>query len=481
MKKELETLFMNYTGKIPDKIETLSSSGSNRTYFRLTAGDCSCVGVEGTVAEENRTFCALASHFASKGINVPEVYAVSPDGMCYLQEDLGRESLFDRISAGRLGGNYSAEEVSLLKKTISKLPDIQIKGAEGWDFSRCFHSTSFNRRSIMFDLNYFKYCFLKTSGLEFNEERLEDDFSALAGILLESGGDSFMYRDFQSRNVMIKDGEPYFIDFQGGRKGPVYYDVASFVWQARSAFPAGLKEELVSEYLSALGKYRATDAGDFRERLRIFVFFRTLQVLGAYGFRGYFEKKRHFLESIPYAVANLAESAGAMERYCPYLAGLSLRLASLPRFSGGVQDTGVSGQSRLKVRIFSFSYRKGIPEDVSGNGGGYVFDCRALHNPGKYEEFKDMTGMDREVKDFLESRGEVAPFLGNVYALADAHVEKYLRRGFTDLMFSFGCTGGQHRSVYCAEALASHLSSRYGIEIALVHSEQGCKKDIHAR
>ena len=211
------------------------------------------------------------------------------------------------------------------------------------------------------------------------------------------------------------------------------------------------------------------------------MFFRTLQVLGAYGFRGYFEKKRHFLESIPYAVANLAESAGAMERYCPYLAGLSLRLASLPRFSGGVQDTDGSGQSRLKVRIFSFSYRKGIPEDVSGNGGGYVFDCRALHNPGKYEEFKDMTGMDKEVKDFLESRGEVAPFLGNVYALADAHVEKYLRRGFTDLMFSFGCTGGQHRSVYCAEALASHLSSRYGIEIALVHREQGCKKDIHAR
>ena len=481
MKKELETLFINYAGKIPDKIETLSSSGSNRTYFRLTAGECSCVGVEGTVAEENRTFCALAAHFASKGINVPEVYAVSPDGMCYLQEDLGRESLFDRISAGRLAGSYSGEEVSLLKKTISKLPDIQIKGAEGWDFSRCFHSTSFNRRSIMFDLNYFKYCFLKTSGLEFNEERLEDDFSALAGILLESGGDSFMYRDFQSRNVMIKDGKPYFIDFQGGRKGPVYYDVASFVWQARSAFPAGLKEELVSEYLSALGKYRAIDAGDFRERLRIFVFFRTLQVLGAYGFRGYFEKKRHFLESIPYAVANLAESAGAMERYCPYLAGLSLRLASLPRFSGGVQDTGGSGQSRLKVRIFSFSYRKGIPEDVSGNGGGYVFDCRALHNPGKYEEFKDMTGMDKEVKDFLESRGEVAPFLGNVYALADAHVEKYLRRGFTDLMFSFGCTGGQHRSVYCAEALASHLSSRYGIEIALVHREQGCKKDIHAR
>lgn len=476
MEKELETLFRDYTGNLPEKVGQLTSSGSNRTYFRLSSGGFSCVGVAGTVAEENRAFCDLASHFASKGINVPEVYAVSPDGMFYLQEDLGNETLFDRISAGRHAGTYSEEETALLKKTISRLPEIQVKGAEGWDFSRCFHSTSFNRRSVMFDLNYFKYCFLKTSGLEFNEERLEDDFDRLAGLLLEYDDNAFMYRDFQSRNVMIRDGEPYFIDFQGGRRGPVYYDVASFVWQARSAFPPQLKEELVSEYVSALRKYRDTDMEEFLKRLHIFVFFRTLQVLGAYGFRGCFEKKRHFLESIPYAVANLGEAAAAVQSHCPYLAELSLKLSGLPGFRGSSMDTEGPRHSGLRVRIFSFSYRKGIPEDTAGNGGGYVFDCRAMHNPGKYEQYRNLTGMDKPVKDFLESRGEVVPFLENVYALADAHVEKYMERGFTDLMFSFGCTGGQHRSVYCAGALAAHLHSKYSIEVTLVHREQGVEK-----
>ena len=473
---ELEDLFMTYAGHAPEKTEILTSSGSNRVYYRLSGGGFSAIGVAGTVAKENEVFCAMARHFASKGINVPRIYAVSGDGMYYLQEDLGRESLFDRLSAGRQSGKYSPGDEALLKKTVSMLPDIQIRGAEGWDFSGCLYDKGFDRRSVMFDLNYFKYCFLKTSGLEFDENRLEDDFEKLAGLLLHYDDNAFMYRDFQSRNVMMRGDEPYFIDFQGGRRGPVYYDLASFVWQARSDFPQSLKDVLVDEYVRALGKYRKVDDAEFRKALRLFVLFRTLQVLGAYGFRGGFERKSHFMESIPYAVANLKEALPVAAGACPYMTDVLERLAGLPRF--GKKDVrSAAARNRLHVRIFSFSYRKGIPEDASGNGGGYVFDCRAIHNPGKYEQYKALTGMDREVKDFLEKCGETAAFLSNICALADAHVEKYIGRGFTDLMFSFGCTGGRHRSVYCAEALTGHLHSKYGnIDITLVHREQGIEK-----
>lgn len=472
---ELENLFRTYTGVFPEHVEEFSSSGSNRTYFRLGTREFSCIGVIGQVAEENATFCELAAHFASKGIRVPAIYAVSEDGMYYLQEDLGKTSLFDMIAGGRISGKYSPEDIALLKKTIAELPKIQIEGAADWDFSRCFHRQEFNERSVIFDLHYFKYCFLKATGLEYNEEALEDDFMKLKDDLLAWNGDTFMYRDFQSRNVMIRDGEPYFIDFQGGMKGPLYMDVASFVWQARSDFPPNLKDELVGTYIEALRRYRDVDEDEFRKNLRFFVFFRTLQVLAAYGFRGNFERKRHFLESIPYAVANLRDMLPFFEYRYPYMCEVFGKMVSMPRFAK--KDTSES-HTGLKVRIFSFSYRKGIPDDESGNGGGYVFDCRAIHNPGKYKEYKSLTGMDREVKEFLEGRGEVQPFLDRVYALADTHIEKYLGRGFTDLMFAFGCTGGQHRSVYCAEALAGHIASRYNIEIDLVHREQGIERKI---
>ncbi len=480
MNEKLEGLFKSYTGARPDKIIQLTSSGSNRIYYRIASGDFSCIGVAGIVAEENEVFCALDRHFSSIGINVPEIYTVSQDRMFYLQEDLGSESLFDRLSEGRLRKQYSGGDIALLKKTISVLPRIQIEGARGWDFSKCYHSLPFSPRTVIYDMNYFKYCFLKTTGLEFDEQKLEDDFMKLAEILAAADENAFMYRDFQSRNVMLKDDEPYFIDFQGGRRGPVYYDVASFVWQARSDFPEDLKAELVETYIASLERHRQVDREKFWSELKLFVFFRTLQVLGAYGFRGYFEKKRHFLESIPYAVANLRGLLPYISGLCPYLASLLEQMSALPRFSkpaGGAS----AYDSCLKVRIFSFSYKKGIPEDASGNGGGYVFDCRAIHNPGKYEQFKSKTGMDREVKDFLEGRGEVAAFLENVYSLADAHVEKYISRGFTDLMFCFGCTGGQHRSVYCAEALAGHLSAKYGIRIVLDHREQGVKREIQGK
>ena len=477
---QLEDLFERYTGIRPESSQLLAGSGSNRRYFRLSGRGLSLIGAEGTSSEENGTFIYLASHFRKKGISVPEVYAVSDDGMEYLQEDLGDLSLFDAVSHGRESGRYSDEERSLLLNAISFLPDIQFRGAEGLDFSRCTPEPEFNRRLVMADLNYFKYCFLKTTGLEFNEASLEKDFESLASSLLSEGFSSFMYRDFQARNVMLKDGVPYFIDFQGGRKGPGYYDVASFVWQARAGYPDDFRQELVDAYVDALTRYVKVDRRHFDDKLMLFVLFRTLQVLGAYGFRGNFERKEHFLKSIPFAVANLRTVVDHVPADCQYLAALLKDLVQLPRFS----LTQPSGRhpwpcaESLEVLVTSFSFKKGIPDDPSGNGGGYVFDCRALPNPGKIEFYRSYTGMDKEVVDFFSDKPQVPDFLSPAYRLADAHVERFLERGFTHMMISFGCTGGQHRSVYCAEKMASHLKEKYGVKVRLLHREQGVSKEL---
>lgn len=244
----------------------------------------------------------MARHFREKGLPVPQVYAVSDNHAFYIQEDLGDTLLFNAIEKGRKSSVFDEEEKLLLHKTITRLPDIQFRGADGFDFSHCYPQAEFNQRSILWDLNYFKYCFLKATGLEFQENRLEDDFGKMSDVLLRSSSATFLYRDFQSRNVMVKEGEPWFIDFQGGRKGPVFYDVASFLWQAKAKYPEQLREELLKDYITALRKYMPVDESYFRSQLRHFVLFRTLQVLGAYGFRGYFEKKPHFIQSVPFAI-----------------------------------------------------------------------------------------------------------------------------------------------------------------------------------
>ena len=486
----LYTLFERYAGCSPDSAELLTSSGSSRKYYRLAARGCSIIGAEGADLRENAAFMALSDHFRKAGINVPEVYAGSDDGMYYLQEDLGDLSLFDAVSQGREnGGCYSESEKAMLLKTISALPSIQYDGARGLDFSVCYPEPVFNRRLVMADLNYFKYCFLKTSGIEFNEALLENDFERFADDLLAEDADTFMYRDFQARNVMLKDGKPYFIDFQGGRKGPACYDVASFVWQARAMYPEDFRDRLVRAYLDAAGSYADIDEEHFMERLRLFVLFRMLQVLGAYGFRGNFERKPHFLRSIPYALANLKSVLSDPPADYPYLVPLLEKMVSQPvsaakpsmsaapacRDAGGVQlsaGTDCAGtETALEVLIYSFSFRKGIPGDPSGNGGGYVFDCRSLPNPGKYEYYRQFTGMDREVQEFFKGMSEVDDFLGSAFALADAHVDKFLKRGFNHLMICFGCTGGQHRSVYCAEKMAAHLAARKNVVVKLVHRE----------
>ncbi len=467
--EQIKNLYRTYTGHEAEEVTELPSSGSNRRYFRLH-GPQTLIGVSGTSIEENRAFIYMADHFRQKGLPVPEVYAQSNDQSFYLQEDLGDTLLFDAIEKGRKSSVFDESEKTLLRQTITKLPEIQFMGSDGFDFSYCYPQEEFNQRSILWDLNYFKYCFLKATGMEFQENRLEDDFLKMSDVLLRNQSATFMYRDFQSRNVMIRDGRPWFIDFQGGRKGPVYYDVASFLWQAKAKYPEDLRQELLLDYIEALRKYMPVDEKYFLSQLRHFVLFRTLQVLGAYGFRGYFEKKPHFIQSVPFAIENLRQLLKQDYPEYPYLCGLLRELTELKQFSDDLQ------RRTLEVKIVSFAYKKGIPNDPTGNGGGFVFDCRAINNPGKYERYNHFTGLDEPVIRFLEEDGEITVFLEHVYDLVDASVKRYLDRGFTNLMVCFGCTGGQHRSVYSAQHLAEHLHQKFGVKVSLTHREQNIEQ-----
>ena len=470
---ELETLFQQQTNEKLLSKEELSASGSNRRYFRLESKKTSLIGVEGTSLEENKAFIEMANHFYNQGLPVPRFLAQTSNGLFYIQEDLGDILLFDAIAEGRKTGVFCESEKEILRKTMRKLPSLQIVGAKDFDFKICYPQPEFNERSILWDLNYFKYCFLKSTGLDFQENRLEDDFVRLSEILLRSQTNTFMYRDFQSRNVMVKDNEPYFIDFQGGRKGPLYYDVASFLWQAKAHYKSELREELLQTYLNALQKLMPVNEDDFREQLKHFVLFRTLQVLGAYGFRGYFEKKPHFLQSIPFALENLRSFLQTEISEYPYLIQILRQMTELKQFRE------MSVRKPLVLKIYSFSYKKGIPQDDSGNGGGFVFDCRAINNPGKYERYAHFTGLDDSVIQFLENGGEIQPFLKHAFELVDASVRRYKDRGFANLMVSFGCTGGQHRSVYSAQKLAVHLNTTFGVEVQLIHREQN-KEELFA-
>ena len=471
--ENLQKLYQQHTGTPAQSIEEMTGSGSNRRYFRLT-GAQNLIGVYGTCTEENEAFIYMAKHFRQKNLPVPRVVCVAEDNSCYLQEDLGNTLLFQAIENGRNTHSFSEEEKNLLRKTIRLLPSIQFAGADGFDFSRCYPLAEFNQRSILWDLNYFKYCFLKATGLEFQEDKLEDDFLKMSDVLLCSSSDTFMYRDFQSRNVMIKEGEPWFIDFQGGRKGPYFYDVASFLWQAKARYPENLRNELLDEYMDALGQYITIDRCAFLSQLRHFVLFRTLQVLGAYGFRGYFEKKAHFIQSVPFAIDNLRQLLQEDYPEYPYLCSVLRKLTELQSLNGKTP------KKPLTVKVISFSFKKGIPYDPTGNGGGYVFDCRGVHNPGKYDQYKPLCGLDEPVIKFLEEDGEIFPFLENAYALVDAHVQRYMERGFSNLMVCFGCTGGQHRSVYSAQHMAEHLNKKFGVKVELVHREQNIEQTFEA-
>lgn len=488
-------LYKETFGCAPTKADTLPKAGSNRQYVRLS-GTPTVIGVIGTDRAENHAFIYLARHFHDKGLPVPEIYGVSDDESRYLQQDLGQRALYAAVTAGRQHeGQYSSAEVELLKRTIRLLPHVQIAGAEGLDFKQLLEPVTFDKRAAKFDLHYFKYCFLKTTDVPYNEVMLEDDFERFASDLVacSEGQTSFLYRDFQGRNVMLsEDDSPYLIDFQGGQQGPIHYDVASFLWQASAKYPQRLREELIEEYVDELSGLISFDHEAFREHLHLFVLFRLLQVLGAYGLRGYVERKKYFLDSIPHAIASLRRLLleGVAAPY-PTLEKTLKHMVALPRFNtlnAAPQPTGEflkreaeRERKPLVVRVFSFSYKKGIPEDTSGNGGGYVFDCRSTHNPGRYEPYKKLTGLDAPVIKFLEDDGEILTFLDSIYRLADAHCARYIERGFTDLMFSFGCTGGQHRSVYSAQHLAEHLNKTFGVEVRIEHREQGIRQTLEAK
>ena len=478
--ERLSLLYKQFTGKQPAKIEHLfGGGGSSRKYFVITDEDGSTMyGVTSKSPGENLAFYKLSKIFAEKGLPVPEVYAISEDNSCYLQENLGTVTLQDYLKANRdENGEYNTSAKSMLHKVMAQLPDFQFKAASGYVFQQCYPVSSMDEMSIMFDLNYFKYCFLKLTGVEFNEVKLQEDFQRFTVDIMSDCVNNFLYRDFQSRNVMIVDGQPRYIDYQGGRRGPIYYDVASFLWQSSANYSDALKEELVETYLTSLLQYKTISREEFVRHLRKFVLFRTLQVLGAYGYRGLWEKKQYFIKSIPLAMKNLEWliRKGVINDY-PYLKEVAEMLVK-DHYSRSF-NPAVNSKPALVVKVFSFSFKKGLPQDDSGHGGGYVFDCRGTNNPGRYEEYKNLTGLDQPVIDFLEKDGEILSFLEHIYPLVDFHTKRFIERDFTSLMISFGCTGGQHRSVYCAQCMAQHLHCKFGVKVILTHREQNITQVI---
>lgn len=442
------------------EVTPINGGGSSRLYYRLKAGDISVVGVICHEIEENRSFIKLSRFLEREGLNVPRVISVSSSEDAYLQTDLG-----DMMLSSLLTGT---EKMALSKKALDELIHFQTLDEEAWN-KQVSHKP-FSKRLTGWDLNYFKYDFLKPYGIDFNEDRLEDDFENLSEALTSPDIiKGLMYRDFQSRNVMWKDGKPWLIDFQGARKGPVAYDAASFIWQAKAPFSLEERKELEEYYASRFETKTGIEKNKILKQLELMALFRTLQVLGAYGFRGLIQKKSHFIESIPFAIRNLDYLAGN---------GVLDSFPELKAIAGKLYNSNPSPEKReeegnLLVTVFSFSYKKGYPEDSSGNGGGFMFDCRAIHNPGRYEEYKSKTGRDEEVIKFLEATPEAAKFVENAFELVKPSVDHYLKRGFTSLQVGFGCTGGQHRSVFCADRFAKKLKQSYpGLQVKVIHREQ---------
>jgi aminoglycoside/choline kinase family phosphotransferase len=441
--------------------------GSGRKIIRLIGGASRAVGILYGVREENHAFLEFSRHFRRHGLPVPEIYAENLDLGAYLEEDLGDTSLFEFLSKNREGEKIAPAAVEAYRRVIAILPRFQIEAARDLNYAVSYPRSSFDRQSITWDLNYFKYYFLRLAGIPFNEQTLEDDFSRLTEFLLSADRDYFLYRDFQSRNVMLRDGQPFFLDYQGGRKGALQYDVASLLFDAKADLPPDLRQLLLDHYLETLTNFGGSKRDDFMRHYYAYVYIRIMQALGAYGFRGFYERKAHFLQSVPYALKNL--------RWLLHNVNLPISLPTLlAAFHSMLASEKLQGLAseaeHLVVRIVSFSFHRGLPKDGSGNGGGFVFDGRSLPNPGREESFKPLTGKDQPVIDYLNQQPSVHQFLASVMSLVDASVANYKQRGFKHLMVSFGCTGGQHRSVYLAEQLAKHLRDT-AVDIVVEHRE----------
>jgi aminoglycoside/choline kinase family phosphotransferase len=442
---------------------------SGRAIFRLTGGKFSAIGILYPVREENVAFLEFSRHFRRHGLPVPEIYAEDLSQNAYLEEDLGDTTLFEFLGRNRAGETIAPQAIEAYRKVVAVLPRFQVEAGRDLNYKVCYPRDRFDRQSIAWDLNYFKYYFLRLAGVPFNEQALENDFSHLTKFLLGASHDYFLYRDFQSRNVMLRDGQPFFLDYQGGRKGALQYDIASLLYDGKADLPPELRQELLDYYFDCLGSYIKLDRAAFMEHYYAYVYVRIMQALGAYGFRGFYERKAHFLQSVPYALKNL--------RWLAHHVKLPIALPALMEaFQGMLASEKLqslaSRADQLKVRIFSFSFHRQMPADETGNGGGFVFDARSLPNPGRQEQFRSMTGKDAPVIDYLNQQESVHQYLASVLSLVDATVSGYQRRGFKDLMVSFGCTGGQHRSVFLAEQLAKHLRGSSGVEVVVRHIEQ---------
>ena len=467
----LEQLFEQHFHLAPERIAPLQGQlgGSGRAIVRLAGGGHTAVGVVHNVREENIAFLEFSRHFRRHGLPVPEIYAEDLTRGAYLEEDLGDTTLFEYLGAHRSGDMLAPEVIEAYRKTVAALPRFQVEAGRNLNYKVCYPRASFDRQSITWDLNYFKYYFLRLAGVPFNEQALEDDFTRLTKFLLTAPRDSFLYRDFQSRNVMLRGGEPWFVDYQGGRKGALQYDIASLLFDGKADLPPNVRQLLLDHYLDALGAHIPVDRAAFLEHYYAFVYVRILQALGAYGFRGFYERKAHFLQSVPFALKNLhwlAENVTLPIALPALLEALQAMQTAAP-----LRNLAAPEEKKLIVRVSSFSFKHALPADPSGNGGGYVFDMRSLPNPGREERFKRLTGRDAAVIEYLQQQESVHQYLAHMLALVDASVAVYQRRGFTHLMVSFGCTGGQHRSVFFAEQLAAHLRAA-DVNVVLEHKEQ---------
>ena len=466
----LKRLFEQHYRVPVERVQPLQGQlgGSGRAIVRLVGGGATAIGILYPVREENVAFLEFSRHFRSHGLPVPEIYAEDLSQGAYLEEDLGDTTLFEYLGENRAGEVIAPQVIEAYRKVAAALPRFQVEAGRDLNYKICYPRASFDRQSIAWDLNYFKYYFLRVSDVPFNEQALELDFARLTKFLLGASRDYFLYRDFQSRNVMLRGGQPYFLDYQGGRKGALQYDIASLLYDGKADLPPELRQELLDYYLDCLGSFIDLKREAFMEHYYAYVYVRILQALGAYGFRGFYERKVHFLQSVPYALKNLRWLASHIE--------LPIALPALMEALQGIsaseklQGLATPGES-LTVRIFSFSFHRQAPLDETGNGGGFIFDARNLPNPGREEEFRSLTGKDAAVIDYLNRQESVHQFLAGVQSLVDASVSSYRRRGFKNLMVSFGCTGGQHRSVYLAEQLAKHLRAGGGVEVLVRHIE----------
>ncbi len=473
MHDALARLFAATFGRWPEGVLRIAADGSQRSYYRITGGPFGpVIGVIGPDPEENRAFLSFSHSFREIGLPVPEIYALDVTRGLWLEQDLGDVSLFSALSEARAhdDGGFPASIVPVYERVVALLPRFQIEGGRAIDFTVAYPRAAFDLQSMRWDLNYFKYHFLKLAHVPFSEQRLENDFDRLTEFLLTADANHFLYRDFQSRNIMLVAGEPWFIDYQGGRRGAPHYDIASLLYDAKAAIPDEVRDYLLSRYLEALARYLPVERSHFLAQYRGYVLIRIMQAMGAYGYRGFFERKPRFLESVPYAARNIARLLET---------GLPVELPEIEEVFGRIvaewagRSSPVAARPGLTVHVISFSFRQGYPPDQSGHGGGFVFDCRSLPNPGRDARFAHASGLDSPVIDFLRASPEVEEFWAHAHGLIDLQVENYRERGFSNLAVSFGCTGGQHRSVYFAERLAAHLRERYpDIAVLTEHREQ---------